>query len=139
MWERLARKGKREGVDAAVACVYEAVVRDYKSKIYEADEDKLFLTLSLPLLELFRFGKGKDVEGHIQWFMRILEKKLNLIPTEDNNVFITDFCSLYEEVAVLLKGTQSKFEINYRSVFTFEEWINNERFNIPLRLNLFID
>ena len=41
-------------------------------------------------------------------------------------------------MGVLLKGTQSKFDINYRSSFTFEEWLNNEKFNIPLRLNLFI-
>jgi len=71
--------------------------------------------------------------------MKVLEKKLNLIPTDDNNIFIQNFCALYEEITALLKSSQSKFEINYRSVFTFEEWINNEKFNIPLRLNLFID
>lgn len=38
----------------------------------------------------------------------------------------------------ILKGTQSRFDINYRSSFTFEEWLNIEKFNIPLRLNLFI-
>lgn len=99
----------------------------------------LFEGLSLPVLELFRFGKGKDVEGHIEWFMQVLEKKLNQIPTADNSKFIWGFWSLYERVARILKGTQSRFEINYRSIFTFEEWLNNEKFNLPLRLNLFID
>jgi hypothetical protein len=91
------------------------------------------------VLELFRFGKGKEVEGHIQWFMRTLEKQLDAIPTEDNTIFLRAFCELYARVAVLLKGTQSKFEINYRSIFTFEEWINHEKFNIPLRLNVLLD
>lgn len=57
--------------------------------------------------------------------MGALERRLNLIVTEDNAQFIDSFCALYRKVAELLKGTQSKFEINYRSVFTFEEWINN--------------
>ena len=42
-------------------------------------------------------------------------------------------------MAGLLRETQGRFEINYRAVFTFEEWINNEKFNVPLRLNLLLD
>lgn len=86
-----------------------------------------------------KFGKGKEVEGHIQWFMGALERRLNQIPVDNNTQFIDSFCDLYNKVSELLKGTQSKFEINYRSVFAFEEWINNEKFNIPLRLNVYID
>ena len=71
--------------------------------------------------------------------MQTLEKRLDKISTEVNIEFIDAFCALYEKVGVLLKKTQSRFEINYRSIFTFEEWINHERFNIPLRLNLYID
>lgn len=71
--------------------------------------------------------------------MQTLEKRLDKISTEVNSGFIDAFCELYERVGVLLKKTQSKFEINYRSIFTFEEWINNEKFNIPLRLNLYVD
>lgn len=79
----------------------------------------------MPVLELFRFGKGKDVEEHIEWFMQVLKKKLDQIPTADNSKFIGGFWDLYERVAVILIGTQSRFEINYRSIFTFEEWLNN--------------
>jgi len=43
--------------------------------------------------------------------MKVLEKKLNLIPTDDNNLFIQNFCALYEEITALLKSSQSKFEI----------------------------
>lgn len=57
--------------------------------------------------------------------MGVLEKRLNKIGTEDNTSFINCFCELYDKVSELLKGTQSKFEINYRSIFAFEEWINN--------------
>jgi hypothetical protein len=99
----------------------------------------VFEELSLPMLELLRWGRNKEVEGHIQWFMTAIERRLNLLPLADNSEFLRVFCELYERVAVLLQSTQSKFDINYRSIFTFEEWINNEKFNIPLRLNLFMD
>lgn len=46
---------------------------------------------------------------------------------------------MFGKVAGLLENTQGKFDINYRSVFAFEEWINNEKFNLPLRLNLLLD
>lgn len=35
----------------------------------------------MPFLELLRFGQGKEVEGHVQWFLRVLEEKLNKIST----------------------------------------------------------
>ena len=49
----------------------------------------------MPLLELLRFGKGKEVEGHIQWFMKVLEEKLNKISTERNLEFIESFYNLH--------------------------------------------
>ena len=73
----------------------------------------------MPLLELLRLGKGKEVEEHVQWFMRVLEDKLNKISTEINMEFIESFYNLHEKVGAILKGTQSKFDINYRSSFTF--------------------
>ena len=54
-----------------------------------------------------------------------IEKRLKLIPTDKNKEFLFGFCQLFEHIAALLKNTQSKFELHYRSVFTFEEWINN--------------
>ena len=92
----------------------------YKSRIYETYEEQLFEKLTLPLLELLRFGRNKEVEGHIQWFMTRVEARLNLIPTSENATFLSSFCDLYHKVAALLKDTQGKFEINYRAVFTFE-------------------
>jgi hypothetical protein len=85
----------------------------------------LFEKLTLPILELFRLGRNKEVEGHIQWFMTRIEARLNGISTAENAAFLTAFCNLYHRVASLLKETQGRFEINYRAVFTFEEWINN--------------
>ena len=41
--------------------------------------------------------------------MTALEKRLNKIPIDDNSQFIDSFCQLYDQVASLLKGTQSKF------------------------------
>ena len=81
----------------------------YKVQFYEENEDYIFEELTVSLLELFRFGKGKEVEGHIQWFMGVLEKKLDKIPTENNGDFISSFSELYFRVGYLLKGTQSKF------------------------------
>lgn len=57
--------------------------------------------------------------------MTRVEARLNLIPTSENATFLSSFCDLYHKVAALLKDTHGKFEINYRAVFTFEEWINN--------------
>lgn len=57
--------------------------------------------------------------------MTRVEARLNLIPTSENATFLSYFCDLYHKVAALLKDTHGKFEINYRAVFTFEEWINN--------------
>jgi hypothetical protein len=105
----LAKKKRREGVEAVISCIYQAIVAEYKQKMYETDETELFEQMSLPILELLKFGRGKEVESHIQWFMGALEKRLNLISTEDNTQFMDDFCKLYQRVAELLKGTQSKF------------------------------
>lgn len=98
----------------------------------------LFTTLTLPLLELFKFGKNKDIEGHIQWYMVIIEKQLNKLSLTDNEVFIGEFSIFFEKVMDILRSTQNKFDINYRSVFAFEEWVNIEKFNIPFRLNHYI-
>jgi hypothetical protein len=126
-------------LESIQSTVYAAIVLAYKSRMYEADEQQLFEQLSLPILELFRLGRNKEVEGHITWFMGRIEARLNALPVAENAVFLTAFCTLYHRVAALLKETQGKFEINYRAVFTFEEWINNEKFNVPLRLNLLLD
>jgi hypothetical protein len=68
-----------------------------------------------------------------------IERRLNALSTADNGLFLEVFCELFGKVAGLLENTQGKFDINYRSVFAFEEWINNEKFNLPLRLNLLLD
>lgn len=38
----------------------------------------------------------------------------------------------------LLESTYNKFDIHYRSRFAFEEWINGERLQMPVRLNEYI-
>jgi hypothetical protein len=65
----LVKKKGQEGLDSIQNTLYSIIVLGYKSRIYEADEEQLFEKLSLPILELFRFGRNKEVEGHIQWFM----------------------------------------------------------------------
>jgi len=38
----------------------------------------------------------------------------------------------------LLEKTHNKFDIHYRSRFAFEEWINEEKLQMPARLNDYI-
>jgi len=51
--------------------------------------------------------------------MAAIERRLNLLPLGDNGDFLKVFCELYERVGALLQNTQNKFDINYRSIFTF--------------------
>jgi hypothetical protein len=105
----LVRKRGQEGLDSIQGTIYATIVLAYKSRIYEADEQQLFEKLTLPILELFRLGRNKEVEGHIQWFMGRIEVRLNALPIAENVVFLSTFCDLYHRVAALLKETQGKF------------------------------
>lgn len=69
----------------------------------------MFEALTLPMLEVLRFGRGKEVEAHISWFMGRLEVRLDQLPLTDNEEFLRAFCTLYDQVTSLLKDTQNKF------------------------------
>lgn len=71
-------------MEAVLAAVYAEVVHAYKPRIYAGDEKQLFESLTLPVLELLKFGGTREVEGHVQWFMGGIERRLNALPTADN-------------------------------------------------------
>jgi hypothetical protein len=92
-----------EGLDNIQNSLYSVIVSAYKSKIYETPEDVLFEKLTLPILELFKLGRNKEIEGHIQWFMGRVEARLNLINLNNNIDFVSAFCGLFHKVNALLK------------------------------------
>lgn len=79
-------------MEAVLGVIYAECVLAYKEKIYQTDERKVFEELSLPMLELLKWGRNKEVEGHIQWFMMAIERRLNLLPLTDNAEFLRVFC-----------------------------------------------
>ena len=62
-----------------------------------------------------------------------------MIPKAHNQEFLELFIKIYKKIFDYLQGTVKEFNITYKVKFIFEEWINDERINIPNRLNHYID
>lgn len=93
----------------------------------------------MPVLELFRHNpKPTDIEKHADWYNQQIKQTLSLIPLENNTQFLTQLCTFYNQITSLLSTTYNKFDIHYRSRFAFEEWVNSERLQMPLRLNEYV-
>ena len=53
-------------------------------------------------------------------------------------MFLEKFIDFYEKVSQCLSATK-KFNIKYKAIFFFEQWINGEKMNLSKRINFYIE
>ena len=70
----------------------------------------------------------KGEEGEIQedngWFVEKIRIVVSEFDTNDNEQFLSNFVEFYEKVSSNLIATK-KFNIKYKAIFFFEQWIND--------------
>ena len=63
---------------------------------------------------------------------------MNKIDKTDNGRFFNEFILYYQKISDYLTNTKS-YNIRYKAIFFFEQWINDEKISLPRRLNIYAE
>lgn len=79
-----------------------------------------------------------ELTKHNEWFISNIKKFLSKIDKTDNTKFLTDFIQYYSKISESLSNTKA-YNIRYKVIFYFEQWINDQKINLPKRLNIYAE
>ena len=67
-----------------------------------------------------------------------IKDKLTKIPMAKNKEFLEQFIAIYQKISSSLTNLK-KFNLRYKAVFFFEDWINEEKIQFPRRLCMYLE
>ena len=68
-----------------------------------------------------------------------MKAKVSEFDKNNNKKFLEDIVAFYEEIGTYFLVGTSKFNIKYKAIFFYEQWINEEKISLPKRMNYYIE
>lgn len=126
-------------ISELIQLIFEAIVNEPRARIYSEKDKELFEEASLEFIELLREkGEEEEINKHNEWFINRVKSRLESMSRTDNSQFLEEFVQYYQTISQILAPTKS-LSIRYKSIFFFEQWINQEKVNLPKRLNIYAE